>query len=195
LAPLFLHTTISRHFQTVLIFIATPNIHFPDIPNLLIFNSFVNYPPPFMTPVNFGTRAAAFSIDILLITLSWVFLFLLLAGRFFTELSLGEPLVLAVFCTMYPLVFVTSLVFVHMTYCILLHAGLGQTIGKMIMGIKVVTLDNTPAPLGVAFLRWAGYFLSLLPLASGFLWAAVDKDGYAWHDRLSQTKVVPAEMT
>ena len=100
-----------------------------------------------------------------------------------------------VFCAAYPLVFFVSLAFVHMAYCTLMHAWLGQTIGKLLMGIKVVTTDNRQAPVGITFLRWTGYLLSLLPLASGFLWAAVDKDHCAWHDRLAQTRVVSTEMT
>lgn len=102
---------------------------------------------------------------------------------------------MVVFFAAYLIVFLASLAFVHMSYCTLMHAWLGQTIGKMIMGIRVVTEDNRLAPVGVAFLRWTGYLLSLFPLASGFLWAAVDKDHCAWHDRLAQTRVVSAERT
>ena len=82
-----------------------------------------------------------------------------------------------------------------MIYFIIFHAWSGQTIGKMIMGIRVVTKDNKLIPTSVAFLRWTGYILSILPLASGFLWSVVDKDHCAWHDRLAQTRVVSAEMT
>ena len=110
-------------------------------------------------------------------------------------MSFEEPLAIVVFCATNVFVFIVSLLFVHMAYCTLLHAWLGQTIGKMIMGIKVVTADNGQTPVGVAFLRWTGYILSVLPLASGFLWAVVDKDHCAWHDRLAQTRVVSAEMT
>jgi len=149
----------------------------------------------FMNTANFGIRAVAFAIDFVLLAVSWLFLFLLLAGRLLSMISIEEPLAIAVFSATYFLVFIISLVFVHMAYCTLMHAGLGQTIGKMIMGIRVVTIDDRQAPLGVAFLRWTGYILSLLPLASGFLWAVVDKDHCAWHDRLAQTKVVSTEMT
>jgi uncharacterized RDD family membrane protein YckC len=82
-----------------------------------------------------------------------------------------------------------------MAYFTLFHAWLGQTIGKMLMGIKVVTNDNKFISPAMAFLRWSGYILSFAPLAAGFLWAAVDKDQCAWHDRLAQTRVVSAEMT
>jgi len=82
-----------------------------------------------------------------------------------------------------------------MFYFTILHACLGQTIGKMIIGIKVVAVNNNPLSIGTAFLRWAGYFLSMLPFAVGFLWAVVEKDQSAWHDKLALTKVVATEMT
>jgi uncharacterized RDD family membrane protein YckC len=148
-----------------------------------------------MNTASVGIRAVAFTLDFVLLAVTWLFLFFLLAGRLFRMMSFEEPLAIVVFCVTNVFVFIVSLLFVHMAYCTLLHAWLGQTIGKMIMGIKVVTTDNGQTPVGVAFLRWTGYILSLLPLASGFLWAVVDKDHCAWHDRLAQTRVVSAEMT
>jgi uncharacterized RDD family membrane protein YckC len=148
-----------------------------------------------MNTANFAIRAVAFAIDSVFLSVSWLFLFLLLAGRLFSLKFVEEPLAAALFFAMYLLVFIIGIVFMHMTYCTLMHAWLGQTIGKMIMGIRVVTRDNRNTPLGVAFLRWTGYIVSFIPLASGFLWAAVDKDHCAWHDRLAQTRVVSAEMT
>jgi len=148
-----------------------------------------------MKTASVGRRTLAFTIDIVLLAVTWPFLFFLLAACLFRMISLQEPLAMIVFFAAYLIVFLASLAFVHMSYCTLMHAWLGQTIGKIIMGIRVVTEDNRLAPVGVAFLRWTGYLLSLLPLASGFLWAAVDKDHCAWHDRLAQTRVVSAERT
>jgi uncharacterized RDD family membrane protein YckC len=82
-----------------------------------------------------------------------------------------------------------------MVYFTLFHAWAGQTIGKMIMGIKVVGDGNKLTSPSVAFLRWSGYILSFVPLAIGFLWAAVDKDQCAWHDRLAGTRVISTKMT
>jgi len=88
-----------------------------------------------------------------------------------------------------------SFVFLHMVYFTVFHAWFGQTIGKMIMGIRVVTMGNRLIPPSVAFLRWSGYVLSSIPLAAGFLWSVLDKDHCAWHDRLAMTRVVSVEMT
>jgi uncharacterized RDD family membrane protein YckC len=144
---------------------------------------------------NFGARAMALAIDFVLLAATQIFLFFILADWLFNEVLHLEPLAILVLCSSYLVVFPLSFIFLHMFYFILFHALSGQTIGKMIMGIRVVTKDNKQVSPAVAFLRWTGYILSFLPLASGFLWSAVDKDHCAWHDRLAQTRVVSAEMT
>jgi len=137
----------------------------------------------------------ALAIDIALLATMHIFLFLLLAGWLFHEMIHLELLAIIALCTSFILVFFASIIFLHMVYFTLLHAWFGQTIGKMIMGLRVVTAENMQISPAVAFLRWTGYILSLIPLAAGFLWSAVDKEHCAWHDRLAQTRVVPAEMT
>jgi len=39
-------------------------------------------------------------------------------------------------------------------------------------------------------LRFAGAFLSALPLGMGYWWQLFDRDRRSWHDRLSQTRLV-----
>jgi uncharacterized RDD family membrane protein YckC len=137
----------------------------------------------------------ALAIDFALLAALHCFLFLLSAGWFIKEVINLEPLAILTAYSSYLAVLFVSFVFLHMVYFTVFHAWTGQTIGKMIMGIKVVTVSNRLPPPSVAFLRWSGYILSSLPLAAGFLWSAVDKDRCAWHDRLAGTKVVTLEMT
>jgi uncharacterized RDD family membrane protein YckC len=142
-----------------------------------------------------GARAMALAIDFVILAAIHIFLFFLLAGWLLNEVMRFEPLtILTLFCS-YIVVFPVSFVFLHIFYFTLFHALSGQTIGKMIMGIRVVTRDNKELSPAVAFLRWTGYILSFVPLASGFLWSAVDKDHCAWHDRLAQTMVISVERT
>ncbi|MDX1775534.1 MAG: RDD family protein [Desulfobulbales bacterium] len=151
-----------------------------------------------MTPSSyptFGARAVAFAIDSALLAIIHFFVFFLTTGRLFNDLVHIEDVVDLSFASGYLVLFFASFVFLHMVYYISLHSWTGQTIGKMIMGIRVVSTGRELIPPAVAFLRWAGYILSLFPLAAGFLWTAVDKDHCAWHDRLAQTRVVSAEMT
>ena len=138
---------------------------------------------------SFGARIVAFVIDFVLLETVHFFLFILLASNLLKDVLI-EPLAILTLIISCLFVFFISFVFLHMAYFTLFHAWLGQTIGKMTMGIRVVTHDNETASLSVSFLRWSGYILSFTPLAVGFLWAAVDRDQCAWHDRLSQTRVI-----
>ena len=143
---------------------------------------------------SFGSRVMALVIDFVLLGTIHFLLFILLTGKLI-QVAYFESLAQAAFFSLYALVFIISFLFLHMAYFTFFHAWLGQTIGKMIMGIMVMTNDSKLISPSVAFLRWSGYILSFVPLAIGFLWAAVDKDQCAWHDRLAQTRVVSVEMT
>jgi uncharacterized RDD family membrane protein YckC len=151
--------------------------------------------PVFKHIASFGARAVALAIDFALLAAIHLIMFFLLAGRLLNEVVHLELLAILTAYSWFVVVFFVSFVFLHMVYFTMFHALSGQTIGKMIMNIRVVTQDNGQVPPSLAFLRWTGYILSLVPFASGFLWSAVDKDHCAWHDRLAQTRVVSAEMT
>jgi len=144
---------------------------------------------------SFGARATALAIDFALLAVMHSFVFLLLAGRLLQELIHLEPLAVLSMYSSFLLVFAMAFVFLHMIYFTIFHAWSGQTVGKLLMGIRVIARGNTPIAPSVAFLRWTGYILSAVPLAAGFLWAAVDKDHCAWHDWLAETRVVSTEMT
>jgi uncharacterized RDD family membrane protein YckC len=79
-------------------------------------------------------------------------------------------------------------------YLALFTTACGQTIGKMIAGIKVVDSDSPHlgVPLGSAVLRASAYLVSLLPAGLGFLPILAASDGRALHDRLAGTRVVRA---
>jgi uncharacterized RDD family membrane protein YckC len=67
----------------------------------------------------------------------------------------------------------------------------GQTLGKKILGIKVVRTDGSPVTYGRAFLRAFGYGISVFFFTFlGFLWAAWDSKKQAWHDKIAGTIVV-----
>jgi uncharacterized RDD family membrane protein YckC len=70
-----------------------------------------------------------------------------------------------------------------------LHALGGQTIGKLIVGIRVVVGDGALPPLGTAFLRHLAYFASTAVLGLGFAMAALRPDKRALHDLIAGTRV------
>ena len=143
---------------------------------------------------NFVSRIMAFVIDFVLLLSIQVVLFILLTNRLI-QAMLIEPLAILTFVALSPILFFITFLLLHMVYFTIFHTLTGQTIGKMIMGIMVVGDGNKLTSPAAAFLRWTGYVLSFVPLATGFLWAAVDKDQCAWHDRLARTRVISTEMT
>lgn len=65
------------------------------------------------------------------------------------------------------------------------------TPGKLLAGIQVVAVRDGAAPgLGQGLLRFAGYGLSLLPVALGFLWVLRDRRRQGFHDKLGRTLVL-----
>lgn len=68
----------------------------------------------------------------------------------------------------------------------------GQTIGKLAMGIRVVTADGQPVPVGMAFARAGMKIVSGAALGLGYLWMLWDPNKQTWHDKVAKTYVVKA---
>ena len=83
-------------------------------------------------------------------------------------------------------------------YVVILHVLEGQTLGKLIVRIRVVGADGAPPALGASLLRFIGYGISLLPFGFGFFMAALRTDRRSLHDLLAGTRVerlgVPATV-
>lgn len=71
----------------------------------------------------------------------------------------------------------------------------GQTLGKQVAHIKVVSIDGTALNWRKGLLRTLGYVLSSFPLYLGFLWSVWDEDKQGWHDKIAGTRVVPGSAT
>jgi uncharacterized RDD family membrane protein YckC len=84
--------------------------------------------------------------------------------------------------------FITFL-FIVLYYAILWTFA-GQTIGKAVMGIKVVPLKGGRMSFTRSLLRYIGYFISALPIGLGFFWILIDDRRMGWHDRLAGTCVI-----
>lgn len=68
----------------------------------------------------------------------------------------------------------------------------GQTIGKMMLGLKVVKEDGTPFADGEAIIRYLGYILNSAIFMLGWVWAFVDDKRQGLHDKIAHTYVVKA---
>jgi uncharacterized RDD family membrane protein YckC len=75
-------------------------------------------------------------------------------------------------------------------YFTLFYGSTGQSIGKKIMGLKVIPAAGGTMTYRKAFVRYIGYLISEIPLFLGFIWIAFDKDKQGWHDKIAGTYVV-----
>lgn len=85
---------------------------------------------------------------------------------------------------------------VALLYILLYHAlfitVLGQTPGKLLLGLRVLMVDGRQVPFWRAALRTIAYMPSMVVLFLGFLWVLVDDERQAWHDKIAGTYVVYA---
>ncbi len=76
---------------------------------------------------------------------------------------------------------------VYFTY---LHGAWGRTIGKMILGLRVVRTDGQNLTYSRALVRTFAYAVSALPFFLGFLWVCFNKKKRGLHDLIAGTEVV-----
>ncbi|PYN89111.1 MAG: hypothetical protein DMD87_08025 [Candidatus Rokuibacteriota bacterium] len=87
-----------------------------------------------------------------------------------------------------PLAFFFTLVFAG-AYTSVLHCLAGQTIGKMLVGVRVVAGEDEPPLFGTALLRFVAYFASAGTFTLGFVMAGLRQDKRALHDLIAGTRV------
>jgi uncharacterized RDD family membrane protein YckC len=75
-------------------------------------------------------------------------------------------------------------------YFVFFFSTTGQTVGKAIMGLRVVTTDGRRMGVRRSFIRTLAYTLSLMPLGLGFLWVLGEDRRKAWHDKIAHTYVL-----
>ena len=144
-------------------------------------------PKPNLIPAPLLNRAAAFVLDTVLLMVMTYFLgniATLLTNAANNPQAIGQMLLLW-------MLFSTIAYIGYHGYSF--TQGQGQTIGKRMMGVRVVKINGKPLGWGDAFLRcWIGYLLSAAPLGLGFVWAIVDENKRGWHDLIADTQVVQA---
>jgi uncharacterized RDD family membrane protein YckC len=81
-----------------------------------------------------------------------------------------------------------------LTNFFILPAVNGQTIGKMLTGIRIVKMNGTAVSfVSILARHLLGYLLSALTLGFGFILAAFGRNGRALHDLVAGTVVVYAK--
>jgi uncharacterized RDD family membrane protein YckC len=77
-------------------------------------------------------------------------------------------------------------------YWTILVGWKGQSVGKMMLGMKVVRVDGSRVGYGRAFMRYWGYALCWLTFGLGFLAIAWSKEKRGLHDLACDTMVIKA---
>lgn len=91
-----------------------------------------------------------------------------------------------IYCCMIPL----SIVAVFGYYLFFWTKKNGQTPGKKLMHIRIISTDGSPITFGKAILRLIGYWVSSFIFYIGFLWPLWDPCKQALHDKIANTYVI-----
>lgn len=140
-------------------------------------------------PAGFVSRLIAITIDvaILVVTVSVI----TIVGQFLIDsIGLGKPSKVLV-----AIITLAFAVLLWISYFVGLLAAGGQTVGKRIMGLRVVRTDGSRLTGRRSFRRFVGYALAL-PLFWGYLIVLLDNRRQAFQDHFADTFVIyfmPAE--
>jgi uncharacterized RDD family membrane protein YckC len=155
--------------------------------------------PAFAPYAGFVSRAMAMVIDLLIIAgivvtggtafnffwntsgITWVI------GRLTARFLWLQPVVVFLNSATFILIVILALAFLYFTFFYSLG---GATIGKYVMGLRVVTADGRRLHPRRAALRTLAYSVSSLALYLGFLAVLADDRRRGWHDRIARTAVV-----
>ena len=129
--------------------------------------------------VGFWRRFLAWMIDTLILISIGVMLMVLAVMAYVA--GLGEEH-LGAFYTLYCII--------SLVYIIGFWVWRGQTLGKMALGVKIISSDGRPVTLGRAILRYFGYMVSQFILYIGYLMIAWDHRKQGLHDKIAGTVVV-----
>ncbi|HEX7283972.1 MAG TPA: RDD family protein [Vicinamibacterales bacterium] len=137
-----------------------------------------------METPSLGLRVGAGAIDaVLLIALDAAILYLTLRVTGLSN-SIEDIRVLP------PIPFVGFLALLAFSYVAAFTVAGGQTVGKMLMSLRVIAADGRPLDAAGGVLRAAGCMLVPITLGLSYVPALVTSDHRALHDRLAGTRVV-----
>lgn len=132
----------------------------------------------------FFIRFVAYMIDsIVLSIVLWIIIAISIAGSL--TMMDNQTLVLAINLISGAIIFI-----VYFGYFIYFYGTSGQTLGKKMLRIKVVSTNGTPLTYKKGLLRIIGYIIASIPIYIGFIWMLFDKDKQNWEDKIANTYVV-----
>lgn len=80
---------------------------------------------------------------------------------------------------------------VYCIYCSIMEGSkLQATLGKKIMGIRVIRDDGEDLTMATSIIRNMFKIVSYIPCALGFIWILFSSEKKGWHDYIAQTSVI-----
>lgn len=158
---------------------AAPPVSFPQPP---LRGPAPGFAPGFAAtrPAGFWVRSAAVTIDAVVLLLAQGILFG--AGWMLWGGGMGVGILMKGMTHLFSSILGAG-------YSIVFHWIWGQTLGKMALQIRVVSMDGGPLSFGQSVGRYFATFLSGLILGIGFVMAGIRSDKRALHDLLAGTRV------
>ena len=80
--------------------------------------------------------------------------------------------------------------FVALVYNIFFWMLAGKTLGKAVMGIRIIGPRGTRMTFMRSLRRYLGYWISALPLFMGYVWVLITDERVGWHDMFAGTRVI-----
>lgn len=138
--------------------------------------------------VGFGRRLLATLFDGILLAFCTFMLsfFIGLIGLFLDMFNPNEALPLE-------RIIILSSIVLSFFYYTGMWTSSGQTIGKSLVGIKVIGNGGSRLSWSRAVLRYVGYLISAVLLSLGFLWIVFDSRRQGLHDKLASSYVLDEE--
>lgn len=125
-------------------------------------------------------RISAILIDYLLIAFA--------GGFLLAMLSIVLPSNLDSYGLVGQIFFNISIITAYVVYFVAMWVARGATVGKMIVGLKIVSVDGQPITFKNALLRFV--VLASVGGSFGFLWILFDRQKQSLHDKAGRTVVV-----
>jgi uncharacterized RDD family membrane protein YckC len=141
-------------------------------------------PPAERAPAGFVTRLLAMSVDLTVVVVA-----ILAAGSVTQIVSLLFPRWPGLIDVLRVVVGAVISV-IPAAYFIVSIAVTGRTVGKGLMGIRVVARDGGRLSVPRAVVRTFAYIVSLLPAGAGFWAILIDSERRGWHDHIAGSRVL-----
>jgi uncharacterized RDD family membrane protein YckC len=137
----------------------------------------------------FFRRGCAFVIDVVVIVaLSMIMAIMCYVGYKVGLSAHGRTLTLEQ-STQFFAIFTWGWIGLATAYFVIFHGIEGKTVGKWLLGLRVVGEERSAVTYRRAFLRWLG-MVGFAPLLLGFLWVLWSREKRGWHDFLARTWVI-----